>query len=85
MLLSNFYSRQPIRSVEKVVKYVDDTFIIWEMHLTTSYITLMDFTTELNSPWRLKDNKLAFLNVLLERKGTSLHTSVYRKPTHMNR
>ena len=33
----------------------------------------------------VKDDKLAFLDVQLERKGTSLHTLVYRKPTHTDR
>ena len=69
--------------------YVDDTFVIWphgqdelqcfHEHLNGQHPN-MKFTIE-----HEKENKLAFLDVLVTRSKTGLYTGVYRKPTHMDR
>ena len=71
------------------VRYVDDTFVLWphdEKHLASFHQHLnsqhpaIQFTME-----REQKNKIAFLDVLIERKPKSFVTSVYRKPTHTDR
>ena len=66
-------------------RYVDDTFVIWPHgeekldaflgHINTLHPNIT-FTLE-----KEKDNKIAFLDVLIERKSNTLETSV---PTHTN-
>ena len=71
------------------LRYVDDTFVIWlhgqekldcfHEHLNTQHRNIK-FTVE-----HEKENKLAFLDVQVTRTNNRLTTSVYRKPTHMDR
>jgi hypothetical protein len=67
-------------------RYVDDTFVVWPHGLDrlqnffnhlNSLRTSIHFTMEIKS-----DSKLPFLDVLVIRKGLTLTTKVYRKPTH---
>jgi hypothetical protein len=70
-------------------RYVDDTFVVWPhgperlqdflSHLN-SLRPSIQFTMEIES-----DSAIAFLDVLVNRKGTTLATKVYGKPTHTGR
>ena len=68
------------------VRYVDNVFAVWPH---TDY-HLSEFHDDLNSQHPSiqfsmegeSDSKLAFLDVLVERKGTTILTSVFRKKTH---
>ena len=70
-------------------RYVDDTFVIWNHgqeklqefleHINGIHENIQ-FTMEME-----ENHKLAFLDVLLTRKGTWLGHTVYRKPTHTDR
>ena len=73
------------------LRYVDDTFVIWphgleSLHLFLQFLNSIrpsiNFTMELE-----KEDKLPFLDVLVTRNRLTqtLHTSVYRKPTHTDR
>ena len=65
-------------------RYVDDTFVIFESEehvpLFQDYLNSqhrnMQFTSEIET-----ENKLPFLDILIEKQGGSFQTSVYRKPT----
>ena len=69
-------------------RYVDDTFVIWPHgeeklgafleHINTLHPNII-FTVE-----KEENNKIAFLDVLIEKKGNTVQTSVYHKPTHTN-
>jgi predicted GIY-YIG superfamily endonuclease len=68
------------------LRYVDDTFVIWqhgldELHKFFDYINNMipsiKFTLELEN-----NNCLPFLDVLVVRGDKGINTTVYRKPTH---
>jgi hypothetical protein len=71
------------------LRYVDDTFVVWPhgpsrlqdflSHLS-SLRPSVQFTMEIES-----DSAIAFLDVLVIRKETTLATEVYRKPTHTGR
>ena len=71
------------------VRYVDDTFTVWphgttmlesfHNHLNQQHPNIQ-FTREEES-----EGRIAFLDVLMERKGSKTPTSVYRKPTHTDR
>ncbi|XP_046406336.1 uncharacterized protein LOC124171238 [Ischnura elegans] len=72
------------------LRYVDDTFVVWPhgaeeldkslCHLNQQHPRIQ-FTTE-----KEEDGKLAFLDVLVKRKGDGrLGHAVYRKPTHTDR
>ena len=71
------------------IRYVDDTFVIWPrgedalcdflLHLNGQHLSIQ-FTKE-----EEKGNKLPFLDVMVERCGRKMRTSVYRKPTHTDR
>jgi Reverse transcriptase (RNA-dependent DNA polymerase) len=71
------------------LRYVDDTFILWE-HSTEK---LHEFLEHLNSQNQAikftmeveEDSVLPFLDVKVTRTGNSLSTSVYRKKTHTDR
>ena len=68
------------------VRYVDDTFVLWQHgeekletfheHLNSQHPSIQ-FTKEVEC-----DNKIPFLDVLIERTGTRVTTRVYRKKTH---
>ena len=71
------------------LRYVDDVFAIWphgDVHLKTFHQHLngqnssIQFTKE-----RETEGKIAFLDVQLERSGTTTLTSVFRKKTHTDR
>ena len=71
------------------LRYVDDTFVIWNEgrdklqdfleHLNTIRPSIQ-FTMELE-----EDGKLSFLDVLVTRGADRLTTKVYRKATHTDR
>ena len=71
------------------LRYVDDTFVVWphgqrsldefHTHLNEQHPSIQ-FTREEES-----DHKIPFLDVMVERRGVSVTTSVYRKPTHTDR
>ena len=71
------------------VRYVDDVFSIWP-HDTQS---LDEFLGHLNSQKptiqftmeKEEDGKIAFLDVLVQKKGTLATTSIFRKKTHTDR
>ena len=71
------------------VRYVDDVFAIWP-HDTQS---LDEFLGHLNSQKtaiqftmeKEEDGKIAYLDVLVEKKGTLATTSIFRKKTHTDR
>ena len=69
------------------VRYVDDTFVLWPQddeqelnaflqHLNSQQPAIQ-FTME-----KEKDERIAFLDVLVERREGSISTGVYRKDTH---
>lgn len=70
-------------------RYVDDTFVIWRhgmdtlneflQHLNGQHPSIQ-FTMEIES-----DQQLAFLDVLVRKRGNKLGHTVYRKPTHTDR
>lgn len=70
-------------------RYVDDTFVIWShgpeklqeflQHINSIHENIQ-FTMETE-----ENNKIAFLDVLLTRRGKHLGHTVYRKPTHTDR
>ena len=60
-------------------RYVDDTFVVWE-HGRQRLDERILFTMEVE-----ENNKISFLDVLVERKDFFIATSVYRKPTHTDR
>ena len=70
-------------------RYVDDTFVVWE-HRRQQLDEFLEhinglrerilFTMEVE-----ENDKISFLDVLVERKDFSIATSVYRKPTHTDR
>ena len=71
------------------LRYVDDTFVLWPhsaeeldafQDRLNSQHPAIQFTMEKES-----DGKIAFLDVLVERKGSKLSTGVYRKKTHTDR
>ena len=68
--------------------YVDNMFVVWphkDYHLNEFHDDLnnqhpsIQFTMEEES-----DNKIALLDILVERKGTTVLASVFRKKTHTN-
>ena len=71
------------------MRYVDDTFILWPHgandldaflnHLNSQHPAIQ-FMMEKES-----EEKIPFLDVLVERKGKKLSTGVYRKKTHTDR
>jgi hypothetical protein len=67
-------------------RYIDDIFIICEEEELQSLkeemmnISGLNFTIE-----KSVDNKLPFLNVLVERTGNTVKSSVFRKPTDVGR
>ena len=71
------------------VRYVDDVFSIWP-HDSRS---LDEFLGHLNSQnpaiqftmEKENDRKIAFLDVLVEKEGTSATTSIFRKKTHTDK
>jgi hypothetical protein len=71
------------------LRYIDDTFVVWPHgpSLLQDYLTHLyslrpsiQFTMEIES-----NSAIAFLDVLLFRKGTTLATKVYRKANHTGR
>ena len=71
------------------LQYVDDTFVTWshrdkELHNFLKHLNGqhndIKFTME-----RETDGSIPFLDVMVERDGDKLTTSVYRKPTHTDR
>ena len=71
------------------LRYVDDTFVIWSQGRDQ----LEDFLSFLNGRHgniqftmeEETDGSIPFLDVLVKKNRGSLSTSVYRKPTHMDR
>ena len=71
------------------IRYVDDTFVIWPhgkdalsnflMHLNRQHSSIK-FTKEEET-----EDRLPFLDVMVERCGKKVSTTVYRKPTHTDR
>jgi hypothetical protein len=71
------------------LRYADDTFVAWPhgpsrlqdflSHLNSLRLSIQ-FTMEIES-----DSTIAFFDVLVIRKGMTLSTKVYRKPTHTGR
>jgi hypothetical protein len=72
-----------------ILRYVDDTFVIWPHGPTW----LQDFLNHLNRvrpciqfTMELESNNVSpFLDVLVVKKDSTLATRVYRKPTHTDR
>lgn len=71
------------------LRYVDDTFVLWPHRLEDIEVfhqhlnkrnKSIKFTIE-----HERDNKLAFLDVMVERKGNHFKTKVYKKKTHTDR
>ena len=71
------------------VRYVDDTFVIWphgkeEMNRFHDHLNgqhpAIQFTRE-----EEVEGRIPFLDALVERKGSRMKTSVYRKPTSTDR
>jgi hypothetical protein len=68
------------------LQYIDDMFVVW----SHGPLRLQDFLSHLNSlrpsiQFTMEvesDSAIAFLDVLVFRKETTLATKVYRKPTH---
>ena len=68
------------------LKYVDETFIIWKNGIEGLPIFL-DYPSNARTAIRFymemeSDGSLPVFNVLVTKKGVSLVTMVYRKPTH---
>jgi len=71
------------------IRYVDNTFVIWPHGREA----LSDFHTHLNQQnpsihfimEEESDEKMPFLDIVIERKGTKATTTVYWKPTHTDR
>ena len=71
------------------LRYVDDTFAIWphgreelqrfHIHLNTQHPAIQ-FTMEEES-----EERIPFLDVMVERRGSHVRTSVYSKPTNTDR
>ena len=70
-------------------RYVDDTFVMWEhgkQHLQKFLEHINGLHERILSTMRVEENnKISFLDVLVERTKHSISTSVYRKPTHTDR
>ena len=96
-VVANFFmekfEQQALSSAPKKPKvwfrYVDDTFVVWShgpkklqeflQHINSIHENIQ-FTMETE-----ENNKIAFLDVLLTRRGKDLGHTVYRKPTHTDR
>lgn len=71
------------------LRYVDDTFVIWPHGRNT----LSEFHSHLNDQQPAiqftmeeeEEGRIPFLDTMVERKGTSLSITIYRKPTHTDR
>ena len=71
------------------LRYVDDTFVIWQhglntlddfhLHLNAQHPSIQ-FTREVES-----EGRIPFLDANVERREGSIITTVYRKPTHTDR
>ena len=70
------------------LRYVDDTFVLWqhgEEHLDEFLKHLNGLHHRIQFTMEKEDNqKIPFLDVLVERRENKLHTDIYRKPTHTN-
>ena len=78
----------PLITLKGWWRYVDDIFAILEgdeskietfLEQLNSFERSIQFTLE-----RSQENKLPFLDILIENKGTNFEFTTYRKPTHTN-
>ena len=70
-------------------RYVDDTFVIWQ-HGSPSKQSFLEHLNNQRDSIKLtmeeeQDNRITFLDVLVQREGLKMSTSVYRKATHTDR
>lgn len=68
------------------LRYVDDTFIIWKEN-DKALEQFLEHINRIRQPIKFtmekeRNNRLPFLDVLVQRKEQTIETSVYRKPTH---
>ena len=77
----------PKNALQIYARYVDDVFALAHLHQCrvllghlNNYHPGLRFTMEQEN-----DNKLPFLDILVQRDGTALHTTVYSKPTSTER
>jgi hypothetical protein len=72
------------------LRHVDDTFVVWRQgtkglqeflhYINTSLRPTIQFTIEEET-----NNILLLIDVLVKKRGSTLVTKVYRKPTHTRR
>lgn len=71
---------------KKWIRYVDDTFIIWndtdaELEELLKHINSIKTSIKFKME-KEENNRLPFLDVCVERENNEIRTYVYRKPTH---
>ena len=70
-------------------RYIDDTFVIWQHGSPSKQLFLKHLNNQQDSikftMEEEQDNRIAFLDVLVQREGLKMSTSVYRKATHTDR
>ena len=67
---------------------MDDTFVIWnhgDRELQSFLEHLNGQCAEIQFPMEEAKGSVPFLDIHVKRDGSKLTTSVYRKPTHMDR
>ena len=69
--------------------YVDNTFVVWQhgrRHLEEFLTHINGLHGRIQFTMEVEDNnRISFLDVLVERNEHSISTTVYRKPTHTDR
>ena len=70
-------------------RYVDDTFVIWQ-HGSPSKQSFLEHLNNQRDSIKFtmeeeQDNRIAFLDVLVQREGLKMSSLVYRKATHTDR
>ena len=80
--------RSAILQPKMWVRYIDDTFMIWP-HGTEELNRFHDHLNDQHPAIQFSreevDKRIPFLDTLVERKGSGMKTSVYRKPTNTDR
>jgi len=67
------------------LKFVEDTFVIWKYSSGELQLFLHNLNMRTTIKCTMKkerDSPIQFLNVWIMKVGTSLKTTVYRKPAH---